>query len=242
VGLFSLLFSYNGRINRAQYWLGGFGVFFVGFLLIIALAIGSGANFADAKDNPAAAIGALASFFLWLGLILLVMSWCSLSMQVKRFHDRGQSGWWSLLAYVPSLGATFGIIGSLGGTPEQMAAAIQPYSMLSMVIGLGFFINLGCLPGTQGANKYGDPPGSGGGGHSFTPAPAAPSAPVIPGMGMAKAAATPMGSAQAAMERAIADKTRAPQARAPQQPRPASAPMSPAPAGGAPTSFGRRTR
>ncbi|MEZ6023992.1 MAG: hypothetical protein R3C16_11390 [Hyphomonadaceae bacterium] len=49
-----------------------------------------------------------------------------------------------------------------GASVAQMNAAVGPYVLVLWAINLFFFINLGCLGGTNGPNKYGDPPGSGG--------------------------------------------------------------------------------
>jgi uncharacterized membrane protein YhaH (DUF805 family) len=242
VGLVRLLFSFKGRINRAQYWLSCIGVGFAAGITIFALAISTGAQFIDANNNPAGALQALASFGLLFGLIMLVMSWCGYAIQVKRFHDRGQSGKWALLPFLPM----FGIMSTLfsgamsGATPEHVAASMQPYMLASMLISFGFFINLGCLAGTNGPNKYGDPPGSSGGGYT-APSPTPPAPGARAPTNAAGAANAMFGSAQAAMDRAIAEKARSAATAAPAQPQPRpSAPMTPAPAGGG--SFGRRVR
>ena len=54
--------------------------------------------------------------------------WISLALQVKRWHDRGKSGWWVLLGCIPYSGAIWS------------------------------FIELGCLRGTDGPNEYGHDP------------------------------------------------------------------------------------
>jgi len=231
VGLVSLLFGVNGRINRAQYWLACIGVGLVAGLLIFAMAFSSGASMANAKNDPAAALGALASFGLSFLLIMAVLTWSSFAISVKRFHDRGQSGKWVMLGFLPGLGITSALIGGLGSmqTADQLAAAIQPYLLLGMVINLGFFINLGCLPGTNGSNKYGDPPKGG----SRSPSPSGP-------VDNASAASALFGGAQSALDRAIEAQARGAQ-QAQSQPRPVMARASlgptPAPAGGG---FGKR--
>src|SRR6185436_18344441 len=98
----------------------------------------------------------------------------------------------------------------LGGAPlERVVADALPYFGLLMLISLGFFIDLGCLPSVEGTNKYGPPPGT-------PPASLDPSRP----SGAVEATSSLFG-AQTAMDRAIAD-ARKPQA-APQ--RPPSAPQ-----------------
>ena len=44
MGLVSLLFSFNGRINRLQYWLGGMGAGVAIFMLVFMLVLMGGAT------------------------------------------------------------------------------------------------------------------------------------------------------------------------------------------------------
>ena len=73
---------------------------------------------ADSADESIAGIGFL---------IMIIMIWPSLAVQTKRWHDRGKSGWWNFISFVPFIGP------------------------------LWAFIELGFLPGTPGANIYGCP-------------------------------------------------------------------------------------
>jgi uncharacterized membrane protein YhaH (DUF805 family) len=59
---------------------------------------------------------------------ILVFGWPSLAITVKRFHDRDKSGWWSLILLIPFIG------------------------------GIWWFVDLGCLRGTAGPNRFGDDP------------------------------------------------------------------------------------
>ena len=59
MGLVSLLFSFNGRIKRSQYWLGTLGVNVVNWMMLFMSA---GANLAAAQSkDPAAQLSALTS-------------------------------------------------------------------------------------------------------------------------------------------------------------------------------------
>jgi len=73
-----------------------------------------------------AAIGAVG------GIILLVLTvaifWIGLAVAAKRWHDRGKSAWWILIAFVPVIG------------------------------GLWYLIECGFLKGTSGANRFGSDP------------------------------------------------------------------------------------
>ena len=111
-----ILFSFTGRIPRRQYWAAA---------LITIIAI-----------MPVAVLvqlwGADKSMGVVLGLLLLVTSvfmiWSGLAVAVKRWHDRGKSGWWIFIGMIPIIGPIWA------------------------------FIECGCLRGTEGANQYGFDP------------------------------------------------------------------------------------
>lgn len=218
MGLVSLLFGFQGRINRMQYWLTGFALGAVVMMLVIGLFASVGLSLTMSKE---AFVAAVLSSALALIPVLIVAIWCNTALQVKRLHDRGQSGWWVLLQWAPTAMVFMG--------PMGMAMAVPA----SWMIALGFLINLGFMPGTQGTNQFGGPPGSG------SSSPQAPS--FGGGPQPAAQAASSLFGAQSAMDRAIAEKARQPapmKQAAPAAVR-APAPRTPAVAG-APASFGRR--
>ena len=111
----SLLFSFQGRINRAKFWL-------VHVVMWIVLAIVFGAIFGGAamsQPDPAKmmeGVGTGASIILAVVYILCI--WIGLATGVKRWHDRNKSGWWVLIALVPVIGGLWYLIecGFLPGT------------------------------------------------------------------------------------------------------------------------------
>lgn len=152
-----LLFGFKGRINRLQYWGGG-----VLMNVLFAAVMGTvGAPLLQAK-SPESIIAALAS----LGLVMIPLSiaslWSSLALQVKRLHDRGRTGWISLLTFLPGIGMLATGLGSgfAGGAAPDVMGSL-PFLGLALAIGAYFFIDLGCLQGTPQVNRYGPPPGGG---------------------------------------------------------------------------------
>ena len=63
-------------------------------------------------------------------VVLLLASYLSTVASAKRFNDRGKSSWWVFIGFIPLAGL------------------------------LWIFIELGCLPGTAGRNRYGPPRGA----------------------------------------------------------------------------------
>lgn len=225
----SLLFGFRGRINRLQYWLGNLGVGFAAALAFFLVGVMAGPQAGASKE---AMLAAAPMMLIMMGAIAMVMGWIGLALQTKRFHDRNQPGWLCLLPLIPAFGMSSSLVGGImsGQTLAQVFAAVQPWVLALWIINLAFFINLGCLAGTQGDNKYGPPPGS-------PPSPRTDPSPRKQPNQPAPGAFS-LGGAEAAMERAIAEQARQP---APQPARAAAA-MAPRPAvAGAPASFGRRT-
>lgn len=221
----SLLFSFNGRINRSQYWL-GCGLIFVGSFLAFTLA-GLVAAPPAAPSKPMAQHSAgLAAYVLALP-IWLISAWAGFAVQVKRFHDRGRSGFWSLLPLLPvtMMFASALSSASAAATLPQMFGAVVPWLFFLLAINLWFFVELGCLPGKEGPNKYDHTPVAGGS--------AGRAGPFIPGLPKAPPHApqtsNSLATAELALERAITQQSGVQQ----------STPRPPSPSPTA-RSFGRR--
>jgi len=122
-----LLFSFEGRVNRAKFWL-----VVLGIAVVQAVIYGAALGGAAASGDPEQAMNAVGPV---MGLVLLAVSivfiWISLANAVKRFHDRNKSGWWILIVLVPVIGGLWYLIecGFLRGTagpntygPDPLAA------------------------------------------------------------------------------------------------------------------------
>jgi uncharacterized membrane protein YhaH (DUF805 family) len=228
VGFVSFLFGFKGRINRLQYWGGSLGVGVGAVLVFFLIGMLAAPQPGMSKEQ---ALMAAPLMLLAMGAIAMVMGWAGLALQWKRFHDRNQPGWISFLPILPMMGLMATLVtGVLAGqTIGALATSLQPYVLALWAINFFFFINLGCLGGTDGPNKYGPPPGSppSTGADPTTTRPRAPAQ-----------AAFSLGSVEAAMERAIAERAR-PAPTPAKTARPAG-PAATAGASAAPSSFGRR--
>ena len=110
----SLLFSFQGRINRAKFWLVHVAMWVV-VAIVFSVILGSAAMSSDPQ-------AALQSVGVVGGLILLVVYilalWIGLAVAAKRWHDRNKSAWWILIVFVPLVGPLWYLIecGFLRGT------------------------------------------------------------------------------------------------------------------------------
>jgi len=120
----NLLFSFQGRVNRAKFWLVALGIVVVEVILFAAIL--GGAAMSGDPEQIAAAIGPLAGVVIFA--FVVIATWISIAVAVKRYHDRNKSGWWVLIVLVPVIG------------------------------GLWYLIECGFLRGTPGPNTYGPDP------------------------------------------------------------------------------------
>jgi uncharacterized membrane protein YhaH (DUF805 family) len=121
-------FDFTGRSRRMEYW--SFQLMWLIVLLLIvgitqALGFGSGVN--DSEDVHPVALTLMA---LWILGNLIP----SLALTVRRWHDLGQTGWFTLLFGVLSAIPLIGLIPALGNI-------------------IWFF-----MPGVVGENKWGPDP------------------------------------------------------------------------------------
>jgi uncharacterized membrane protein YhaH (DUF805 family) len=119
-----ILFTFQGRIPRRTYWLWSILPVFV-----IALVMGLLMPFfmtppavegGEPQMNP---VGSILMLLLYIPLL-----WIGLAVGIKRWHDRGKSGWWILIGLIPFIG------------------------------GVWTLVECGCLRGTMGPNPYGEDP------------------------------------------------------------------------------------
>lgn len=82
-----LLLLTNGRLNRRGFWL------YVAGMMLFAMLFR--AAFESEVENPA--VG-------WLMLfVVIATAYTQFAVIIKRYHDLGMSGWWSLMWLLPFL-------------------------------------------------------------------------------------------------------------------------------------------
>jgi uncharacterized membrane protein YhaH (DUF805 family) len=162
--MWSYLFSFRGRINRAKLWLFSlitFGVEFFCLLLQVALTGGQPIDDdgpGDWLSQPRLLI--LAVLFIGIGLALC---WAYLAVTIKRLHDRDRSGWWFLVFYVLPLAALLALASALQALGVDLDGAPANIPLIGCLIvaclfQLWGFVELYLLPGTMGDNRYGADP------------------------------------------------------------------------------------
>ena len=89
----NMLFGFQGRMNRAKWWLVLVGIVIVE-IIVFALVFGGAAMSSDPQEAMAN-MGPIASLVILV--LAVVVTWISIAVGIKRFHDRNKSGWWVLI-------------------------------------------------------------------------------------------------------------------------------------------------
>lgn len=120
--MMDLFFNFEGRVGRAQYWITSllFTAAYVPVVLVGMWAVGSGL-YSFGNMTPE-----MFSLLILLIPLYLMVAVTATAITIKRYHDRGKSGWWFLIVLIPYIGAIWQLV------------------------------ELGFMKGTQGPNKYGE--------------------------------------------------------------------------------------
>ena len=95
--MLAFLFSPAGRFGRLDWWL----VQLISFVVLTVALLTLFASY-DAQ-NPKSIIPPLT-------VLSLVMIWVTFCAAVKRYHDRGKSGWWYLIQFIPIVGPIWALV------------------------------------------------------------------------------------------------------------------------------------
>lgn len=113
INIVFLFGTFDGRIDRRRFWLG------LGLLGAAACGI-AGAATVLASIDPS---------FMSLGQVLITALLLPLAaLAAKRWHDRGRSGFWSVVVAIPLAGPLFALyeLGFVPGMSERFAARGRP--------------------------------------------------------------------------------------------------------------------
>jgi uncharacterized membrane protein YhaH (DUF805 family) len=142
-GAWTFFFGFNGRINRAKFWLAMLAYSVVAIvLLVIALAVGSTA------------------FTVGVGVIgLVIITVSSVATTLKRLHDRNKSALWLLIFYLlPNVLTGIGAAIDSGASGSLPTGVGMVFSLIGTGLSIWALVEFGCLRGTVGTNQYGPDP------------------------------------------------------------------------------------
>lgn len=145
--MLGFLFSPSGRVSRKGYWQGW---------ILPSTALGIAASVIDLAAGGDATTGTAST------ITTLLTVWPNTAITIKRYHDRGMSGWWILWSIVIVLllcVPAFAAIESLALHNivwPWVVTWISLYAASFAVIAFALIVYF--LPGDFGANRFGADP------------------------------------------------------------------------------------
>jgi uncharacterized membrane protein YhaH (DUF805 family) len=118
--ILSYLFSFDGCVGRLGWW--GFEICWMAFVFVLVEINGGKGDFNT------------------LSTILLVASfWPKLAVMIKRWHDRGKSGYWVFISLIPVVGPFWVLfeLGFLGPTDDhsnQYYRGLDPWAPIPKIV------------------------------------------------------------------------------------------------------------
>jgi len=162
-------FSFQGRINRAKLWLFLLIVICIevvyfallstifGMSILTAMVAGAGHPGAALAGGASILIVVLLSCALYIAIIV-----AGIAVTVKRLHDRDKGAMWLLVFYVLPLvlNVCAYMLAPNWSGPESGSSGIVPMLLHLAALGVTIwaFVELYCLRGTVGDNRFGPDP------------------------------------------------------------------------------------
>jgi len=138
------IFSIRGRSNRAKFWLAYLVACGQFVFAAVVIKVGGG----PPSSTP---ILLVACAFGLLGIVLALLA------TIRRLHDRSRSGhWFWLFCLLP--GAMEAFANALAGQDLTSRVLVAWIYLLAAGFSIWGFVEIVCLPGTAGPNRYGPDP------------------------------------------------------------------------------------
>lgn len=148
--------EFSGRSRRKEYWMYTLGLVLLYFVMfVVMIALGGSALMSGASDPTAmtAVIMSLGAFGIVFGLVYLALLIPTLAVTIRRLHDTDRTGWW--------VAAPIGVVVVMAIVGDSSSALNLILSLVYAAVGIALLVFM-FLDGTKGPNRYGeDPKGSG---------------------------------------------------------------------------------
>ena len=183
MSLIHYLFGFSGRINRAKQWavllVSLVHAILVGIAFSTTIGIAAVIDVAQGKTSLAAFLASpqVREFEIVFCVLFALGVYIGFAVAIKRLHDRNRSAWWVLvflvlplvlqipvLMYLPVL---FHFMGdAITAAQHHLPPPHQPFEPPLVILGRGAasilslwaFVELYCLRGTVGDNRFGPDP------------------------------------------------------------------------------------
>ncbi|MGE3833113.1 MAG: DUF805 domain-containing protein [Parvibaculaceae bacterium] len=158
---FSMFTGFEGRINRAKWWIGIIILAVVAVIISLILNAVLGTSTVD-PTQPDWVTTMVRKISIGQLITLAIVIYPGLALAIKRLNDRDRPQWFAYVFYAPTV---LTILAGLAGLTMTVNGGIPAnstigwiLSILSIVVGIWALIELGILKGTEGPNQHGPDP------------------------------------------------------------------------------------
>jgi uncharacterized membrane protein YhaH (DUF805 family) len=166
----SLFTSFQGRINRAKWWLGSIIMIVIG--AIVGWIVGSiiGASIfnmvAEGGITPETIASATRKISISQLITVAILAYPVTALMTKRLNDRDRPNYLVYVFWLPTVLTILAGLAGLTMTVADVNGVMMPtqssigmiLGLLSLVIGIWALVELGILKGTAGPNQHGPDP------------------------------------------------------------------------------------
>ncbi len=153
-----LFFSFEGRLNRAKWWLASLILAVVAIVLVLLALMALGVSWMMARATTGGALATL--------VVTVLIAYPATAIMIKRLNDRDRPTWMAAVFWAPSVLSLLGELAGLTMTMHDYGGVSMPaptalgwiINIASFVIGIWAIIELGILRGTDGPNPHGPDP------------------------------------------------------------------------------------
>ena len=166
----SLFTSFDGRINRAKWWLGFVSLLVLSIVLYFIVGMFVGGSMISGMDpanmGPDAIASITRSFAIVQAIMLVIIAYPATALMKKRINDRDRPAWLVYVFWAPTVLSLFLSLTGLGYTMTDVGGISMPtpsgvswiINLAGLAIGIWALIELGILKGTEGSNQHGPDP------------------------------------------------------------------------------------
>ena len=140
--------SFEGRINRAKYWLGAIVLGIISMVVLYGSIYAAGGSILELDSRTR----------MITLIVQLVFLYPSAALMVKRLQDRNRPGYFAAFLLVPLVLKGVTDVMGLTGNPFDQNALDYVFLAIIVVAAIWAFVEIGCLRGTVGPNQYGPDP------------------------------------------------------------------------------------
>lgn len=166
----ALFTSFQGRINRAKWWLGSIILILVG--AVVGWIVGSviGASIFSMVTEGGVTAETIASVTRRISISQLItvaiLAYPVTALMTKRLNDRDRPNYLVYVFWLPTVLTILAGLAGLTMTVADVNGVMMPtqsglgmvLGLLSLVIGIWALVELGILKGTPGPNQHGPDP------------------------------------------------------------------------------------